>query len=104
MRLDERWIAPSKAVVDPDVLALDPGETPQGLVKSRHNPPGQRVILRERHQHADAADLLPLLRAPHKRPCCGRAEHGDELTSSQRSYSHQPVLELAAAIGVVEPP
>ena len=76
--LEESWIARGKAVVDPDILTLDPPETPQRLHKGRHICLSERVVLGESDQHANAANPLGLLGVPGERPCRRPAERGDE--------------------------
>ena len=56
--LEESRIARGKAVVDPDILALDPPETPERLRKGRHTCPSDRVVLgpkRSTRQHGESA-------------------------------------------------
>ena len=86
-------------MVDPDVLTLDPLETLQCLRKGRHKRSRDRVVLGVRHQHADTANPRGLLGVPDERPCRHPAKNGEE-----RASLHVPVLELAAAIGLVETP
>jgi hypothetical protein len=76
--LEERWITRGKAVVDPDILALDPPKAPKRLRKRVHACLSDRVVLGPRHQYANAANPLGLLCVPGERPRRCSAEHGDE--------------------------
>src|SRR5262249_55725860 len=89
--LEESRIARGKAVVDPDVLTLDPSVASQRLGKGRHNPLAQWIVLGESYQYADTAHPIRLLGVPGDWPCCGSAENREELapphtmTSSARA-------------------
>src|SRR6516164_3331210 len=82
MGLEEGRIARGKAVVDPDVLTLDPSEASQRLGKGRHNPLAQWIVLGESYQYADTAHPIRLLGVPDERTCRRRGENGDKLPSS----------------------
>jgi hypothetical protein len=80
---EETYIACGKAVVDPDIFALDPPETPQRIRKGRHNSMSERVVLRETYQHANTAKPLSLLCMTSERPSCSGPENSDELAPPQ---------------------
>jgi len=71
-------IACGKAVVDLDILALDPTQLLQRTREDLCTCPSHRVLLGPRDQPADAANSLGLLRVPGKRPCCRSGEDGHE--------------------------
>ena len=68
---EEGRVTRSKSKIEPDVPALDPAETLQGLPEGSHICLRERMTLREGDRHANAANPLRFLGAPHKRPCCG---------------------------------
>src|SRR6516225_2113717 len=76
----QSWIAGGKSVVDLDILALDPPETPEGLREGVDTCPSKRVVLAESHQHADTAHPLRLLGVPGDEPAPSHS-----ITSSARS-------------------
>jgi hypothetical protein len=89
--LEESWIVRSKAVVDPDILPVDPPEPPQCLRKGSHTCPSELFVLGPRHQPANTANPLLRLCVCSKRPRRRPAKKGDEsapshsMTSSARS-------------------
>jgi hypothetical protein len=65
---EESRIASGEAVVDPDILAYDPPETLQRLLKCGPIVLRQRIGLAPKHQHANAKHALGLLGVTGKRP------------------------------------
>src|SRR5262249_39829595 len=79
---EESLITGGKAVIEPDILTLDPARTFQRQSKCRYNRLRDRVIFWERHKHTNAANSLGLLRAPGDRPCrCGERASDECATS-----------------------
>src|SRR5262249_45619591 len=66
---EERRITRGKAIVDPDILTLDPAQAFQRTRKGRESCPIDGIVLEKRVQYAEAANPLGLLRVPGKRPC-----------------------------------
>ena len=56
--LEERRIARSKAIVDPDILTLDPAQVFQRIRKGRDTCPIDGIVLGKSVQYADAAHPL----------------------------------------------
>src|SRR5215469_15266195 len=71
-----------KASVDADIAAFRPSTLFQPLPECREASLGLRIVLGERHEHADAPHSLALLRARRERPRDRpAAEERDELAT-----------------------
>src|SRR5262249_34029268 len=77
-----------KASVDADIAAFRPSTLFQPLPECREASLGFRIVLGERHEHADAPHSLALLRARRERPRGSRAaEQCDELAPFHHSIT-----------------
>ena len=70
------------AIIDPNIVAILPAELLKPLLKNANTRTHIGIAFRDSHQHAKPPNVLYLLRARHKRPCCCAAEHGYELPPS----------------------
>jgi hypothetical protein len=84
------------AVVDPHVAAVDPTQLLQSLQERRDASLGYRMVLAERHEHANAPHPLRLLRPCRERPRCRAAEQRDELAPSRVEHG-LPLRSRSAA-------
>src|SRR5262249_36815695 len=102
-------IARTPAAVDANVAAVGPAQLPQPLQERRQTGLAYRIVLCERHEHADASHPLTLLRARRERPCRNRTTHHfDEVAPSHAARSgandhanaiqNAPVAPLPAAL------
>src|SRR5262249_7195043 len=83
-------VAASPAPSDCQVAPLSPPPLRKSASEYRDSLLRQRVILADADEHADAAHLLPLLRARRKRPRRRAAEQCDEVASSQSWHRLSP--------------
>ena len=75
------WIAAIPAIVDAQIASLGPSELPERLLERRPALAILRIVLGERHEHADAPHPLRRLRPCGERPRRRAAEKRDEIAS-----------------------
>jgi hypothetical protein len=83
------------ADVELHIAALAPTQLLQALLERRDELLTFRIVRSSVQQHADAPDLLGLLRCRRERPCAAQADSDNELASS-----HSPPRAETAAIQV----
>jgi hypothetical protein len=76
--------------VDPHVATIGPTQARKRLRERREAGLPLGIVFVARHEHADAAHSLALLRASRKGPSRRAAEEGDEIAPVHRSGSGGP--------------
>src|SRR5262249_53028516 len=72
--------------VHPHVSAIGPTQARKGLRERGEGSLKHRIVFVLRHEHADAANAVALLRAHRDRPCCCAAKKSNELASSDAEH------------------